>query len=139
MLRKIAAAGGTRMTEALLERVDDQTRPRVRAPAGQPRPRADGSALVSQASLIAWITAGAVLMLVAAYGVGAPFLLLRTALTMSRRRRLRYRPRDDEVLATSRFTIPVSLVLPIAGVVPGAARPSAARCSSGTRRRSSSS
>ena len=32
-------------------------------------------------------------MLVAAYGIGAPFLLLRTALTMSRRRRLRYRPR----------------------------------------------
>jgi HEAT repeat protein len=30
MLRKIAAAGGTRMTEALLERVDDATRPRVR-------------------------------------------------------------------------------------------------------------
>ena len=75
---------------------------------------------MSQTSLIAWITAGAVLMLVAAYGIGAPFLLLRTALTMSRRRRLRYRPVDDEVLATSRFTIPVSLVLPIAGVVPGA-------------------
>jgi len=31
MLRKIAAAGGTRMTEALLERVDAETRPRVRA------------------------------------------------------------------------------------------------------------
>jgi len=75
---------------------------------------------VSQTSLITWITAGAVLMLVAAYGIGAPFLLLRTALTTSRRRRLRYRPLDDEVLATSRFTIPVSLVLPIAGVVPGA-------------------
>ena len=30
MLRKIASAGGTRMTEALLERVDVQTRPRVR-------------------------------------------------------------------------------------------------------------
>lgn len=30
MLRKIAAAGGARMTEALLERVDDQARPRVR-------------------------------------------------------------------------------------------------------------
>lgn len=30
MLRKIAAAGGTRMTEALLERVDRETRPRVR-------------------------------------------------------------------------------------------------------------
>ena len=30
MLRKIASAGGTRMTEALLDRVDQQTRPRVR-------------------------------------------------------------------------------------------------------------
>jgi HEAT repeat protein len=30
MLRKIAAAGGTRMTEALLDRVDQETRPRVR-------------------------------------------------------------------------------------------------------------
>jgi HEAT repeat protein len=30
MLRKIASAGGTRMTEALLERVDATTRPRVR-------------------------------------------------------------------------------------------------------------
>lgn len=31
MLRKIASAGGTRMTEALLDRVDQQTRPRVRS------------------------------------------------------------------------------------------------------------
>ncbi len=31
MLRKIASAGGTRMTAALLERVDSRTRPRVRA------------------------------------------------------------------------------------------------------------
>ena len=31
MLRKIASAGGTRMTAALLERVDARTRPRVRA------------------------------------------------------------------------------------------------------------
>lgn len=30
MLRKIASAGGARMTEALLDRVDQQTRPRVR-------------------------------------------------------------------------------------------------------------
>lgn len=30
MLRKIASAGGSRMTEALLDRVDSQTRPRVR-------------------------------------------------------------------------------------------------------------
>ena len=31
MLRKIASAGGTRMTEALLDRVDQDTRPRVRS------------------------------------------------------------------------------------------------------------
>lgn len=31
MLRKIAAAGGTRMTDALLERVDENVRPRVRS------------------------------------------------------------------------------------------------------------
>jgi hypothetical protein len=31
MLRKIAHAGGTRMTSAMLERVDDRARPRVRA------------------------------------------------------------------------------------------------------------
>jgi HEAT repeat protein len=31
MLKKIASAGGTRMTEALLDRVDQHTRPRVRA------------------------------------------------------------------------------------------------------------
>lgn len=31
MLRRISAAGGTRMTEALLERVDAETRPRVRS------------------------------------------------------------------------------------------------------------
>ena len=31
MLRKIAQAGGTRMTAAMLERVDDRARPRVRA------------------------------------------------------------------------------------------------------------
>ena len=55
----------------------------------------------------------AVLVLICAYGIGAPFLLLRTALSIARRRRLRYRPVDDEVLATSRFTIPVSLLLPI--------------------------
>jgi hypothetical protein len=30
MLKKIAAAGGTRMTEAMLDRIDQHTRPRVR-------------------------------------------------------------------------------------------------------------
>ncbi len=70
---------------------------------------------------LAWAAALAVVLLVAAYGIGAPFLLLRTALFVTRRRRLRYRPSDDEVLATSRFTIPVSLLLPIGAESPGAA------------------
>jgi hypothetical protein len=69
---------------------------------------------------LAWLSASAVVLLVLAYGVGAPFLLLRTALIVARRRRLRYRPSDDDVLATSRFTIPVSLLLPLAGEAPSA-------------------
>jgi hypothetical protein len=69
---------------------------------------------------IDWAASLATVLLVAAYGVGAPFLLLRTALTMGRRRRMRYRPAGDEVLATSRFTIPVSLLLPLTSEVPSA-------------------
>ncbi len=59
------------------------------------------------------VSAAAVLLLVLAYGVGAPFLLLRAALTLGKRRRLRYRTRNDDAVATSRFTIPVSLVVPV--------------------------
>ncbi len=62
---------------------------------------------------LAWLTAASAVLLVAAYGIGAPFLLLRTLLTLGKRRRLRYRTRNDHVLATSRFTIPVSLIVPI--------------------------
>ncbi len=69
--------------------------------------------MIPATSSLAWMAAFAVLVLICAYGIGAPFLLLRTALSIARRRRLRYRPVNDEVLATSRFTIPVSLVLPI--------------------------
>jgi cellulose synthase/poly-beta-1,6-N-acetylglucosamine synthase-like glycosyltransferase len=60
-----------------------------------------------------WLTAAAVLILIAGYGIGAPFLLVRTALTVARRRRMRYRSSHDDILASSRFTIPVSLILPI--------------------------
>jgi cellulose synthase/poly-beta-1,6-N-acetylglucosamine synthase-like glycosyltransferase len=60
-----------------------------------------------------WITAVAVLILIAGYGIGAPFLLLRTALAVARHRRLRYRTSHDDVLASSRFTIPVSLILAV--------------------------
>lgn len=62
---------------------------------------------------LSWLAAAAAVLLVAAYGIGAPFLLLRTVLTLGKRRRLRYRTRNDDVLATSRFTIPVSLIVPI--------------------------
>jgi len=61
------------------------------------------------------LPATAAVLLVAAYGVGAPFLLLRTLLFRARQRRLRYRGPDDDVLATSRFTIPVSLIVPLEG------------------------
>ena len=62
---------------------------------------------------LSWLAAASTVLLVAAYGIGAPFLLLRTLLTLSKRRRLRYRTRNDDVLATSRFTIPVSLIVPL--------------------------
>ena len=62
---------------------------------------------------LSWLTAASAVLLVAAYGIGAPFFLLRTVLALSKRRRLRYRTRNDDVLATSRFTIPVSLIVPI--------------------------
>ena len=60
-----------------------------------------------------WLAAAAVLILIAGYGIGAPFLLVHTAITVARRRRMRYRSSHDDVLASSRFTIPVSLILPV--------------------------
>lgn len=63
---------------------------------------------------LAWLTTAAALLLVLAYGIGAPFLLLRSWLTVGRQRRLRYRAEHDDVLAASRFTIPVSVIVPIA-------------------------
>jgi cellulose synthase/poly-beta-1,6-N-acetylglucosamine synthase-like glycosyltransferase len=71
-------------------------------------------------SVMVWLTAAAAVLLIAAYGVGAPFVLLRTVLFRTRRRRLRYRARNDDVLATSRFTIPVSAIVPISTEAPGA-------------------
>ena len=71
--------------------------------------------------MLAGMTAWAAFVLVAAYGVGAPFVLLRTLLFLSRRRRLKYRSSHDEVVATSRFTIPLSLIVPLPADVIGAA------------------
>jgi hypothetical protein len=72
-------------------------------------------------AMAADLTVCAAVLLVAAYGIGAPFVLLRTLLFLARRRRLRYRSSHDEVLATSRFTIPVSLIVPIQQDAIGAA------------------
>ena len=60
---------------------------------------------------LTWAATAGVMALLIGYGVGAPWLLFRTIHTVGKRRRLRYRPADDRVLATSRFTIPVSLIL----------------------------
>lgn len=68
----------------------------------------------SMLETLTWLTAASAVLLVAAYGIGAPFLLLRTLLTLGKRRRLRYRARNDDAIATSRFTIPVSLIVPLA-------------------------
>ena len=38
-------------------------------------------------SVMVWLTAAAAVLLIAAYGVGAPFVLLRTVLFRTRRRR----------------------------------------------------
>lgn len=62
---------------------------------------------------LTWICVAAAVLLVCAYAVGAPMVLLRTIRTVARRRRLRYRERHDALVATSRFTIPVSLILPV--------------------------
>lgn len=67
----------------------------------------------SLVATLGWFSAGSAVLLVMAYGIGAPIVLVRTLLTLGRRRRLRYRRRNDEVLATSRFTIPISLIVPI--------------------------
>jgi cellulose synthase/poly-beta-1,6-N-acetylglucosamine synthase-like glycosyltransferase len=64
-------------------------------------------------ALIVVVTAVAYLFF--AYAIGGPLMLLRRLLQMVSRRRLRYRSRHDEVLATSRFTIPVTIILPTEG------------------------
>lgn len=57
----------------------------------------------------------AVAYLLATYALGGPVVLVRTLITAISERRLRYRGRADDVLATSRFTIPVSVLLPTEG------------------------
>ena len=64
--------------------------------------------------IAAWVVACAVLYLLGSYALGGPVALGRTLIAIASRRRARYRGYPDEVLASSRFTIPVSVILPIA-------------------------
>jgi cellulose synthase/poly-beta-1,6-N-acetylglucosamine synthase-like glycosyltransferase len=64
---------------------------------------------------LAVIAAGAVIYLLLAYAIGGPLVLARTLVHALRNRRRRYRAVPDDVLATSRFTIPASVVLPTGG------------------------
>jgi hypothetical protein len=67
-----------------------------------------------------WLTVAAsagVAYLLVAYAIGGPVVLLRTLAALLGRRRQRYRPLGDDVLASSRFTIPVSVLLPTNGDV----------------------
>jgi hypothetical protein len=73
---------------------------------------------VNAADAPAWIGSAAVLLLAAAYGLGAPAVLARSLYTLTRRRRSRYRAGYDEILSTSRFTIPVSVIIPASGATP---------------------
>jgi hypothetical protein len=61
---------------------------------------------------VAWIVAGAAVYLLGSYAVGGPLTLARAVVAIATRRRARYRGHADDVLATSRFTIPVSIILP---------------------------
>ena len=47
------------------------------------------------------------------YALGGPVALVRALVAIASRRRARYRGHPDDVMASSRFTIPVSVILPI--------------------------
>ena len=63
--------------------------------------------------IAAWVVACAVVYLLGSYALGGPVALGRALIAIASRRRARYRGHPDEVLASSRFTIPVSVILPI--------------------------
>src|SRR5690349_18154239 len=56
-----------------------------------------------------------VLYLLFAYALGGPIVLCQLLVGAVVRRRLRYRAVPDDILSTSRFTIPVSVIVPAAG------------------------
>lgn len=64
---------------------------------------------------LAALAAAAIVYLLAAYAIGGPVLFARRVMTAFGRRRLRYRPPHDDAVASSRFTIPVSVILPTDG------------------------
>jgi cellulose synthase/poly-beta-1,6-N-acetylglucosamine synthase-like glycosyltransferase len=70
---------------------------------------------VSAQSLVGALAASGVLYLVIVYAIGGPVLLVRRLALLARQKRLRYRPVQDDTLASSRFTIPVSVLLPTEG------------------------
>ena len=63
--------------------------------------------------VLAAIVMAAVVYLLMAYAVGGPVIFVREVTAALRRRRRRYRGHPDDVLANSRFTIPVSILLPV--------------------------
>jgi cellulose synthase/poly-beta-1,6-N-acetylglucosamine synthase-like glycosyltransferase len=71
---------------------------------------------VTLASPLAIAVACAIVYLLAAYAFGGPAVLARTIVGAISERRLRYRAQPDDALASSRFTIPVSVILPAKGV-----------------------
>ena len=60
---------------------------------------------------VAILVAVATFYLIAAYALGGPAMLARRLFTALSRRRMRYRPPQDDAIASSRFTIPVSVIL----------------------------
>jgi cellulose synthase/poly-beta-1,6-N-acetylglucosamine synthase-like glycosyltransferase len=72
---------------------------------------------MSAANALSTAVVIAVAYLLLAYAVGGPLVLARTLVQALRNRRRRYRAVPDDVLATSRFTIPASVVLPTGGAM----------------------
>jgi cellulose synthase/poly-beta-1,6-N-acetylglucosamine synthase-like glycosyltransferase len=71
---------------------------------------------VTLESPLAIAAACAVAYLLAAYAIGGPAVLAWTLIGAIGERRMRYRAQPDDALASSRFTIPVSVILPARGV-----------------------
>ena len=65
--------------------------------------------------VVTWFVTCGVGYLLASYAIGGPLALTRAIISIASRRRARYRGHPDEVIASSRFTIPVSIILPIGG------------------------